>query len=149
VELLLKKAASAWDDVSATPRYEGVSVSRPNLPIFYAPETYEAIPLVARIGKKFVVLADSQEAESAIRNLLERMDISRNQYRIWRLNEEFDLARALLRVEKEFPSANPFLVKPTPSWFQDLLKLLEEEGIIPIGHWDSALESTRAFLRAA
>jgi len=140
------KAVEVWKDISVTPAYEGIRIRL--LPVFYSTETFQGIPLVAKGRSPFLVIASSQAEEDAVLSLLDGLDIGRRQYRIWRRDlREQDLLGALAAVRKEFADYAPYPVDPREDWLKNLLAILQEEGMIPVGDLGPALQATERYFQ--
>ncbi|MBI3333361.1 MAG: hypothetical protein HYZ93_04645 [Candidatus Omnitrophica bacterium] len=140
-------AAGAWEKVTVTPPTRGVM--KRLLPVFYARETFHAIPLVAKSGSPFLVIAGSQVEEDGVRALLGDLKISKDQYLIQRYDlEGLDRSAALAKALQEFAHYRTYAVDPNrPAWLQDLLASLQEEGIMPIGDTAPALQATERYFQ--
>jgi hypothetical protein len=143
----LEEAVGAWRGILTTPAYS--DVGRKPLPIFRFPETFQAIPLVAKAGLPFLVLAASESDGDGVQALLDGLGVSPEQYRIRRVGlEEVDLNSALAQAQQEFSHYKTYLVDPNqPHWLQDLLAGLEEEGVLPIGDLAPALQATDRYFK--
>ncbi len=130
-----------WGKVQTTPAYDSV---RKFLPIFSRPSTFQAIPLVARAGLPFVVLAATELEEQAVQALLDASGVPRQQYVLRRVeSREQGLERAMSEFSARYAT---YPVNPDrPNWLQELLAGLEEIGVIPVGDLEPALQRTQEY----
>lgn len=80
----LEEAVQAWAQAAVTPAR---ATPRPSLLIFDALETFSAIPLVARAGLSFLVLAQSHAEAEAVETLLTSLGFPTGSYGLWRLDQ--------------------------------------------------------------
>lgn len=141
------EAVDAWARITAIPSSQ--DTTKRLLPIFYALETFHAIPFVAKTGSPFLVIAASQAEEDGIRALLDDLKTSRDQYLIRRSDlEKMDRPASLAKVLQEFTHDNTYPIDPSrPAWFEELLAQLQQKGIIPIGDLTPALQATERYFR--
>ncbi|PIQ82031.1 MAG: hypothetical protein COV76_05705 [Candidatus Omnitrophica bacterium CG11_big_fil_rev_8_21_14_0_20_64_10] len=149
----LERTISAWEAVAATPPYEGIQI--PLRPIFHNPATFEAIPLVAQSNLTFLVIAASEAEETRVRELLQGLEIRPERYQIQRLDgQPLSLAQMIGKEAREARNQG-FLPHPVgdpanqPDWLAELLNQLEQDGILPVGNWQRALQATRLYFRMA
>lgn len=139
----LEEAVEAWADMSVTPARE---TSKRLFPIFYASETFSAIPLVAKAGLPFVAVVSSGLEEARVRALLNGLGIHPENYWIRQAGPAGDRAARLPAIREEFAGQyDVVLVEPGAAWLQTLLAGLEEIGVLPLGGLDRALELTEQY----
>lgn len=147
-EAALAQAVAAWGEIAATPARE---TPKRLFPIFYAPETFRVIPLVAKGGLPFVAIVGSDLEEARVRALLDGLGIHPENYWIRQAGPTGDRAAFLSAIHEEFAAQYEVLpVAPGEAWLQTLLAGLEDVGVLPLGDLDRALEVTdRYFARLA
>ncbi len=144
VETVRAEAVEAWKDIVATPARD---VTKRLLPIFYEPETFHAIPLVAKGKLAFLVIATSDLEAEGVQVLLDDMEVSREQYQIQRPDlEGLSPFLALARAQEEFAHYEVYPVDPNQlRWLQDLLDRLKQEGVVPLGDITPSLQATARY----
>jgi len=141
-EKLLNEAVEVWADVKVTPAYH---LTKGTLPVFLE-GTYHAIPVAAKSGRPFLVFTASQAGLEQVQKLLNAMGVKPEQYQIWVVE---NVLVGLGRAQQEFSSRfHLYPVNPQrPHWLQELLAGLEEQGAIPVGDLEPALQATERYFR--
>jgi hypothetical protein len=142
----LRKAEETWRDVVTTPAYEGVR--RGVLPVFYAQETWGAIPLAAKAGPILILAASSAE-RAAVVDLMIRLSIPASYYEIRMISGKEQVPAVLAQARREL--SKRFEVYPVnpeqPGWLEELLSVLEEQGQLPVGDLGPAIEAAQDYFQ--
>jgi hypothetical protein len=118
-----------WDQIYVKPNDPSLPSRRP-MPIFYAPSTFKAIPLVAKSGGlPFLVLVTSPEQQAQVSALLRDFGVNPLQYEI---RENPNIDEAVGKAVGEYPDRDPFVVHPMPGWLDQLLEVLKSQGVEPV-----------------
>lgn len=126
--MAVEEVAQAWDRV---PLREADVGTKPIVPILYKDETLQAIPMVARSGLQFSVIANSYEEEAAVRGVLESMRIPADRFSITRTDlEGTSETDAIRKIEAQLSGQGhrPFRVES----LDELVALMTEMGIFQV-----------------
>jgi len=142
----LEKTVQAWGGVGITPSYEGIR--KGILPVFYAEETLGALPLAAKAGPVLILVASSAEVQ-AVESLMARLSIPADRYGFRMVSKKEAIPEALSRVKQEL--SERFEIYPVnperPTWLEDLLRVLEEQGQLPVGEMEPAIQAAQDYFQ--
>lgn len=138
----LEKVTASWDGVATTP---AKVVEKRLLPLFYDIGTFHVLPLIVRSKIAFVVVVAPDE-EEMVRDLLNAVRAPETQYR---LVVSQGKAEGIVKAQTEYAgNYRVHLVnKARRNWLGELLAGLEADGIIPVGEWEPALQTTERYFQ--
>lgn len=139
-------AEQAWEGVAVTPAYDGVT--KQILPVFFERGTFSALPIAAKAGSVLILVA-SQSGLEEVRTLLGRLAIPLDHYQIRMVDGEGQILDALVRAEQEFSGTyHVYPVDPRrPDWFRQLMAGLEEQGNLPVGDLEPAIQAAQDYFQ--
>ena len=137
----MEEVTASWAKADATPQRE--EIQKPFLPIFYDLATFHLLPLVGK--KKMFIVVVSPDEKDWVEDLLTFNRVPEANYRIIVSKDPVEGIR-----EAQDQYAHQYRVhlvdKGRKRWSDELFAGLEEDGVIPVGDWQSALEITERYI---